>query len=261
MAAPPPPPPEPPDESWIATYADAITLLMAFFVLLVSFSKVDLDMLDKVANGVAENFSDTPTESKQNVLQDAIKETVINEGADDVAKVATDAIGSITLELDSGAFFRPGSAELLEQAIPFLEQIYEEIASPLYRHFNVTVEGHTDDEPISTDRFPSNWELSSNRASTVVRFFVSASSNDGRTDINNQPYGIVKKRLRATGYADTQPKLPNRDGEGLAIVENQRANRRVIIRINRQPIYEELKIPKFRRKSRELRKKSVKIES
>ena len=78
MAAPPSPPPEPPDESWMATYADAITLLMAFFVLLVSFSKVDLDMLDKVANGVAENFSDTPTESKQNVLQDAIKETVIN---------------------------------------------------------------------------------------------------------------------------------------------------------------------------------------
>ena len=56
MAAPPSPPPEPPDESWMATYADAITLLMAFFVLLVSFSKVDLDMLDKVANGVAENF-------------------------------------------------------------------------------------------------------------------------------------------------------------------------------------------------------------
>ncbi|MBN06214.1 MAG: hypothetical protein CMM45_00050 [Rhodospirillaceae bacterium] len=261
MAAPPSPPPEPPDESWMATYADAITLLMAFFVLLVSFSKVDLDMLDKVANGVAENFSDTPTESKQNVLQDAIKETVINEGADDVAKVATDAVGSITLELDSGAFFRPGSAELVEQAIPFLEQVYDEIATPLYKDFNITVEGHTDDEPISTDRFPSNWELSGNRAATVVRFFLSATSQDDRTDINKQPYGVAKNRLRAVGYADTQPKMPNRDEEGFAIVENQRANRRVIIRINRQPIYEELKIPKFRRKSRELRRESVKIES
>ena len=261
MAPPPAPPPEPPDESWMSTYADAITLLMAFFVLLVSFSKVDLDMLDKVANGVAENFSDTPTESKQNVLQDAIKETVINEGAEDVAKVATDAAGSITLELDSGAFFRPGSAELVEQAIPFLEQIYDEIASPLYTQFNISVEGHTDDDPISTDRFPSNWELSSNRASTVVRFFIAATSRDSRTDINKQPYGIAGNRFRATGYADTQPKMPNRDAEGFAIVENQRANRRVIIRINRQPIYEALKIPKFRRKSKELRRKPVEVKS
>ena len=86
--------------------------------------------------------------------------------------MATDSVGSITLELDSGAFFRPGSAELVAQAIPFLEQVYDEIATPLYKDFNITVEGHTDDEPISTDRFPSNWELSGNRAATVVGSFI-----------------------------------------------------------------------------------------
>ena len=254
MAVPKPDPPEPPDESWMGTYADAITLLMACFVLLVSFSKVDLDMLDKVANGVAENFSDTPTESKKNVLQDTVKEVVVSEGAEEVAKVATDSEGSITLELDSGAFFRPGSADLLEQAVPFLQGIYEELSSPLYRQFNITVEGHTDDDPISTLRYPSNWELSTNRAATVVRFFISTAANDTRTATNGQPYGMTANRLSAVGYAHTQPKVPNRDADGQPIVENQKTNRRIIVRVNRQQNYDEPKIPTFRRKSKELRK-------
>ncbi|HHZ76027.1 MAG TPA: hypothetical protein EYN55_04930, partial [Rhodospirillales bacterium] len=89
--------------------------------------------------------------------------------------MASDSEGSLTIELDTGAFFRPGSAELAEQAYPFMKALYEELASPLYKQFNINVEGHTDDEPMSSIRYPSNWELSSNRAATVVRFVISES--------------------------------------------------------------------------------------
>ena len=77
--------------------------------------------------------------------------------------------------------------------------------------YAIEVEGHTDNAPISTARFPSNWELSSARASSVVRLFIEQ--------------GIVAKRLRAVGAADNQPVLPNDTAEGRA------RNRRVTITV------------------------------
>lgn len=249
MAQPPPPTDEELDESWMGTYADAITLLMAFFVLLVSFSKVDLEVYDKVANGLADHMAkeDRESQSDARTRKENLKDAIINASAEEVVKMGTDAQGSITLELDGGQFFKPGSADLRDQAIPVLQSMYDEFASPLYAQFNITVEGHTDDDPISTFRFPSNWELSAGRASTVVRFFQTA-GQDGK--------GIDGKRLSAVGFSDTQPKVPNRDVNGNPILENQIINRRVVIRANREPIYNEIKIPKFRRKKAKTPKKA-----
>ncbi len=241
-------PPMPPDESWMATYGDAVTLLMAFFVLLMSFAKVDLEVFDAVSNGIGEHMAKEDRKSEKDHLTKAMKIMMVSEGAEQVAKIASDSEGSLTIELDTGAFFRPGSAELAEQAYPFMKALYEELASPLYKQFNINVEGHTDDEPMSSIRYPSNWELSSNRAATVVRFVISESENDTRMDTNGQKYGVEENRLRATGYAHTQPKVPNRDVSGVPIRENRITNRRVVIRINKHTNYNKLKIPKFRRK-------------
>ena len=241
-------PPMPPDESWMATYGDAVTLLMAFFVLLMSFAKVDLEVFDAVSNGIGEHMAKEDRKSEKDHLTKAMKIMMVSEGADQVAKIASDSEGSLTIELDTGAFFRPGSAELAEQAYPFMKALYEELASPLYKQFNINVEGHTDDEPMSSIRYPSNWELSSNRAATVVRFVISESENDTRMDTNGQKYGVEENRLRATGYAHTQPKVPNRDVSGVPIRENRITNRRVVIRINKRTNFNKVKIPKFRRK-------------
>ena len=241
-------PPMPPDESWMATYGDAVTLLMAFFVLLMSFAKVDLEVFDAVSNGIGEHMAKEDRKSQKDHLTKAMKIMMVSEGADQVAKIASDSEGSLTIELDTGAFFRPGSAELAEQAYPFMKALYEELASPLYKQFNINVEGHTDDEPMSSIRYPSNWELSSNRAATVVRFVISESKNDTRIDTNGQKYGVEENRLRATGYAHTQPKVPNRDVSGVPIRENRITNRRVVIRINKRTNFNKVKIPKFRRK-------------
>ena len=241
-------PPMPPDESWMATYGDAVTLLMAFFVLLMSFAKVDLEVFDAVSNGIGEHMAKEDRKSDKDHLTKAMKIMMVSEGAEQVAKIASDSEGSLTIELDTGAFFRPGSAELAEQAYPFMKALYEELASPLYKQFNINVEGHTDDEPMSSIRYPSNWELSSNRAATVVRFVISESKNDTRIDTNGQKYGVEENRLRATGYAHTQPKVPNRDVSGVPIRENRITNRRVVIRINKRTNFNKVKIPKFRRK-------------
>ena len=91
----------PPAEDWLVTYADAITLLMAFMVLLVSFSKVDQDKFDKTNSGLAKNFSDAPTESTRNKMQEAMKDVVVTEGAEEVAKMATDATGRILSHVDN----------------------------------------------------------------------------------------------------------------------------------------------------------------
>jgi chemotaxis protein MotB len=228
---------EPEDEAWLMTYADMITLLMAFFVMLASVSKVDFTAYDGVREQLSEKLSRAGNKevSKTAQIQAAIKDVITSEGASEAVQMGTDAQGSITLTLDSGAFFKPGSADLLDQAIPLLKAMTVELGQPIYNSFNISVEGHTDDEPINTPRFPSNWDLSASRAATVVKFFIGEQFD--------------AKRMRAIGFADTHPLRANRDADGKPIPENMQANRRVVMRINRMPIFEDVKTPQFRRAS------------
>jgi len=124
-----------------------------------------------------------------------------------------------TLEMSSAAFFDSGSATLSKAGEAILREIAIKLGSDELRDYLVTVEGHTDDAPINTARFPSNWELSTARASAVVHFFLDQ--------------GISARKLRAAGYADTFPKAPNRDANGIAIPANQAQNRRVIIKLEK----------------------------
>jgi chemotaxis protein MotB len=125
----------------------------------------------------------------------------------------------VTLEMNSAPFFPSGSATLSDEGKKILADVLKTITSDQYRDYTVTVEGHTDDNAISTLQFPSNWELSTGRASAVVKYFLAQ--------------GVTPSRLRASGYADTYPKVPNRDGAGKPIPDNQAQNRRVIIKLER----------------------------
>jgi chemotaxis protein MotB len=240
---------EPEDEAWLMTYADMITLLMAFFVMLASVSKVDFTAYDGVREQLSQKLSRSENKevSKAAQIQAAMKDVITSEGADEAVQMGTDAQGSITLTLDSGAFFKPGSADLLDQAIPVLKAMTVELGQPIYNAFNISVEGHTDDEPINSPRFPSNWDLSASRAATVVKFFLGEKFD--------------AKRMRAVGYADTHPLRANRDPEGKPIPENMAANRRVVMRINRAPIFEEIRTPHFRREDPDAKKVEKKVEA
>ena len=225
MGVPQKPPPEEEKEDWLVTYSDAITLLMAFFVMLLTFAEFDIPAFEEAAAAIKEKIgagddNASPTEKLKIDLEDV----VFQMQADRAVQVTKDSKG-VVIELSSGAFYKPGSAELRDEAVPYLEKIAQTISAPRYATYNVKIEGHTDDEPISTERFPSNWELSAGRASTVVRYF---SENDF----------VDPLKMSATGYADQKPKVPNRTEDGQPIPENQATNRRTAIRVTAMSLKE-----------------------
>ena len=124
-----------------------------------------------------------------------------------------------TVNMSSATFFPSGSATISADGQAVLADVAQRLKSDELRDYLITVEGHTDDAPISTAQFPSNWELSTARASAVVHYFLDQ--------------GIPAQKLRAAGYADTFPKLPNRDAQGHPIPENQAQNRRVVIKLEK----------------------------
>jgi chemotaxis protein MotB len=125
----------------------------------------------------------------------------------------------LTYEENNAAFFDSGSAVLSVAGMSILKGIAVNLKSDKFKNYQITVEGHTDDTPIQTAQFPSNWELSTARAAAVVRFFLSQD--------------IQAQRLRAAGYADTFSKVPNRDAKGNSIPVNQALNRRVVIKLEK----------------------------
>ncbi len=239
MAAPKSEPPEEASEDWLTTFADAITLLMAFFVMLLTFSEFDIPAYEELSSAVAANIGGRDKQSTTQSLKIDAQDLVYEMQADQVVTVGTDDKG-VTIELQSNAFFQPGSADIVPAAIPVLKKLAETLSSPSYELYNVVVEGHTDDGQINTPKFPSNWELSSSRASTVVRMFES----------NN----VARERLKATGYADTRPKVPNLDLEGKPIPENRATNRRVVLRLHPMSLDERddyIRAQEFKRRQEE----------
>jgi len=124
-----------------------------------------------------------------------------------------------TVDMSSATFFASGSATISKAGEAVLEDVAARLKSDELRDYLITVEGHTDDAPIATLQFPSNWELSTARASAVVHYFIDQ--------------GIPARKLRAAGYADTFPKAPNRDAAGNPIAQNQAQNRRVVIKLEK----------------------------
>lgn len=211
-------------EDWLVTYADAITLLMAFFVMLLTFAEFDIPAYEELTSAIAQNVGKREqTQSTTQSLKIEIDNMVFDIQADKFVEVSSDEKG-VVIELQSNAFFKPASAEIAAPAIPVLDKLAETLAAPRYELYNVIVEGHTDDGSINTPQFPSNWELSTARASSVVRLF----------EINE----VDRSRLTAAGYADTRPKVPNKDLDGKPIPENRATNRRVVLRLHPMSIDE-----------------------
>ena len=124
-----------------------------------------------------------------------------------------------TLQIGSAAFFSSGSATLSNAGKTILGDVAGTLVSREFAAYHITIEGHTDDTPISTAQFPSNWELSAARAAAVVRFLLDL--------------GVPAGKLTASGYADTLPIAPNRRADGTIVPENQAGNRRVVIRLEK----------------------------
>ncbi len=206
-------------QAWLTTFLDMMTLLLAFFILLFSMCSLEVEKVEQVVSGyraamgvieegtLSEFSIGTPIVSRGEAY--LVQSFLIPSGIsvkqttrmtqlmaslaqmDDIS-VSLDERG-LVVNLGENILFDLGKAKLKEEAFPVLEKL-----SLLLRmaEGSCRVEGHTDDLPIRTEEFPSNWELSIARAVAVVKYVI----RDG---------GVDPKRLSAVGYGDSRPVVPN----------------------------------------------------
>ena len=202
------------DEGWLMTYADTITTLLGFFIMLVSLSSINMGKFEQATSSVRAKFHSDKSSSLETLKKNLDSLMIVSESSQDVdVKIDNQGLRMIA---SNASFFPSGSDSLLPKGIVIVNQIIGQIKT-MKAQMNIEVEGHTDDRPISNSKYESNWELSSNRASTVIRYMISK--------------GISPKRLKATAYAEIMPEVPNRDKLGNPIEANMAKNRRVVIRI------------------------------
>jgi chemotaxis protein MotB len=219
-------------ERWLVSYADFITLLFAFFVVMYSISSVNEGKFRTVSDSIkaalnpvvspsstlapftigqtkALSLKPTIEEAKEPAIRRLrqIMRSLKNEIHLEVVQLRELTNGDIILTLPDTVLFRPGDSTLRSEALPFVQAI-SEVLVELDRH--VRVEGHTDNVPIATVQFPSNWELSATRAVAVVRSM-------------SEQYGVPSENLSAVGHADSRPQTDN------LTPEHRAKNRRVEI--------------------------------
>ncbi len=222
-------------DDWLMTYADMITLLLCFFAVFIAIAIPDETKFETAKKKVTEQFAgansdflkgthslppteiDTPPTS--DVLFKALP-SIVDRFDDPQRDVEVDKRDRITtIEMNSAPFFPKGAALLSPEGVTILSELQPTLMSEEYKDYTISVEGYTDDIPIKTAQFPSNWELSTARAASVVRALIDL--------------GVPPERLRAVGFAESSPKVPNRTEAGDAIPENQAQNRRVVIRLEK----------------------------
>jgi len=228
-------------ERWMVSYADFITLLFAFFVVMYGISSVNEGKYKVFSVAVNQAFGTegaaaeggtlrlTEQEMYFKSLVDrrnarlAEKQRKLNERMQKLNDTLNTKMAGflqngqmtvsrssrgVTLDINASMLFKPGEAVVQPEAVATLADIAKILAT---EEMIIEVEGHTDNLPIATPQFPSNWELSSARASSVVRLFIEQ--------------GIVATRLKAIGFADNVPIEANDSIEGRA------RNRRVAVTV------------------------------
>ena len=181
---------------WFATFADMMTLLMTFFVLLFSMSTMDPVKVADLAASMEHNLKGGKKPKVKIKTQSQIKrdvqEVIQKMDMSEIAKVSHSPKG-VSITIDSRYAFGMGSADLNSGIYPFLDAIIP-IMSDRGNKFPISVEGHTDNVMPTgalAIRYPTNWELSGARAAAVVRYCISK--------------GVPAGRLRAVGFADRLP--------------------------------------------------------
>ncbi len=209
---------------WLLTYADMITLMLALFIILFSMSTISKVKVQNFARSVSAGFDNVwsvnqPPDGGANgtermdssttvpAIEKQLQQYVAQNHLDKQVQIHLDRRGLVITLLSDKSYYDSGSAQLRPQT----ERILDEIASFLKKNDNlIRVEGNTDDVPIATAAYPSNWELSTARAVSVVRYL-------------QEHNAISPMRLSAAGYGEFHPRTKNHDDN------SRQQNRRVDI--------------------------------
>lgn len=218
---------------WMDTYADTITLLLTFFILLYSISAVDSEKLKQLNHALQSSLKGNTKVTEVKDIEDLevktkdpehgnteyedlakkLNNTIEKNGLTEVIKLRKEDRG-IVLQLDETILFEPGKADLKENN----KEVLETITTIINEHDNdVLIEGHTDNIPMNNKEFASNWELSAARALSAVTYFV----HDKQID---------PMRFSVKGYGEYKPLVPNDTPENRAI------NRRIDILMVEQKV-------------------------
>ncbi|MCB9529100.1 MAG: flagellar motor protein MotB [bacterium] len=197
------------NESWLLSYADLITNLLIFFVMLLSMSEISTTRMQALQAKLSGKESPASLAS----IREEIDARIRAEKLDGVvATTLTDE--GLKLSLNSGIVFDSAQAEIRPEMEAQLATMLQTLV-PYAGRYHFAVEGHTDDRPI-TGRYASNWELSTARANAVR--------------VRLEGVGVDANRVRVEGYADTQP-LPAEEVAGLSDEERLARHRRVVVRV------------------------------
>lgn len=215
-------------ERWLVSYADFITLLFAFFVVMYSVSSVNEGKYRVLSDSLSSSFSKSKAVGELSIMKLPIstsKPIVVKErpksqenarsylkvaNAISTAKVpngvkVTSTERGLSIRIQDEALFSSGSADINPQIQEFLD-LLAGLVGDLPNL--IAVEGHTDDQAIHTEKYPSNWDLSTARANVLVRYFT-------------ESHHLRSERFSSTGYAGTRPIESNVSSDG------QASNRRV----------------------------------
>lgn len=218
--------------AYMTTYGDMMTLLLCFFVLLLSFSTMEIEKFKSAAASLRGAMSVLPYQTKviptpvemvrptkgekkersraRTRAISKLRKIIRDQNLGDIIKLQEREDG-VHITIGDPALFDSGKAEIKSGILPILNQIIEVINSGQEL---IRVEGHTDNNPINTIQYRNNWELSIGRALSVIRY------------IQSQQEGLDPKRLRPVGCGEFHPVAPNDTAEGQAL------NRRVEIFID-----------------------------
>lgn len=222
-------------ERWLISYADFITLLFAFFVVMYAVSSVNLGKYKVFSDALGDAFGGAGSAAPTNTEVQSLpipnpatrkRNEQIKKEKEQMTRLAKDLASTlaplvkegkvrvtqnsrgVSVEINASVLFNPGDARLTDESREALTAVATLLKDDAHA---VQVEGHTDNVPIRNAAYPSNWELSAVRAGTVVRLFIES--------------GIAPSRMTAVGHADNQPVAPNTDPESRA------RNRRVAVTI------------------------------
>jgi len=217
--------------AWMATFADLATLLLTFFVLLLTFAEMDvekfrdalgsvqaalgtvpsgapgvldaspnLSILDKIPTpGTTTSGDGSGGESELREIEQTVDRMIREQKLGEYVDVNVSSRG-VVVRVKGHLFFNPGTARLRRGAKPVLDELSELVAK--YPH-SMAIEGHTDNIPIRSGGFSSNWELSTARAYSTLRYL-------------QEELGVDPKRVHIAGFADTAPVASNETREGRA---------------------------------------------
>lgn len=198
-----------PAPSWIVNYADLMTELVCFFIVLYAMSAALNKDVQKAKKEVEETMKEEKVAGEVKVTKDGMQITIQEKG--------------------ENVFFTSGSADLSPKMDEIMEKLAPSLLNLAKEGHEIVVEGHTDDVPIRTARFSSNWELSTARATSVVQHMI-------------RDMGFPPKSMAAIGYGEYHP-LAKNDTE-----EHRAANRRVVFFIKNKP-------PEYNKDKKETKKK------